>query len=69
MQGRHHIKALWHEIHMRGFSHGHVQEVHALKPQLARQFLRCIDQGRAGFNTVNAALALGLEVQVVQDKT
>ncbi len=39
-----------------------------VKAQLGRQLLRGLDQGRAGFDAVDVALRLGLEVQVVQDE-
>ena len=68
MQRCDHVKALGHGVGTRGFGHRHVQEMHALEAQLGRQLLRGLNQGRAGFNTVDMALRLGLEVQVIQDE-
>lgn len=68
MQSSDHIKALGHEVRMRGLCHRHVQEMHALKAQVCGQLLRGFHQWCAGFNAVDAALALRLEVQVIQDE-
>ena len=68
MKRRDHIELRWHEVGARGLGHRHIEKFHALKTQLGGQLLRGLHQRRTGFDTVNPATPLSLEMQIVEDE-
>ena len=68
VQGSDDVELRGHEVGLRGFGHGHVQELHPVKAQVGRQLLRGLHQWGAGFDAVDAAPAQVFEEQVVQDE-